>query len=69
MVSKPSPGSLSKAQKEAAKVSETTESGVEEKIALDTGVFDFILESNAKGTGTKVSDFTDDTGLVELGEF
>ena len=69
MESKPSPGSLSEAQKESSKVSETTESGVEEKIALNTGVFDIILESIAKGTGTKVSDFTDDTGLVELGEF
>ena len=69
MESKPSPGSLSEAQKEAPKVSETAKSEVEEKIALDTGVFDIILESIAKGTGTKVSDFTDDTGLVELREF
>ena len=50
-------------------MSETTESGVEEKIALDTRVFDNILESIARGTGTKVSNFTDDTGLVELGKF
>lgn len=69
MKSKPSPGSLSEAQKEAPKVSETTESGVEEIIASDTGVFDIILESIAKGTGTEVSDFTDDTRLVELGQF
>ena len=67
MESKPNPGSLSEARKEAPKASETTESGVEEKIALDTGVFDIILESIVKGTGTKVSDLTDDTGLVELG--
>lgn len=69
MESKHSSGSLSEAQKEAPKVSETTESGVEEKIALDTGVFGIILENIAKVTGTKVSDFTDDTGLVEPGEF
>ena len=69
MESKPSPGNLSEAQKEAPKVSEITESGIEEKIALDTGVFDIILESIAKGIGTKVSDFTDDTGLAELGGF
>ena len=50
------------------KVSETIELGVEEKITLDTEVFHIILESIAKGTGTKVSDITDDTELVELGE-
>ena len=51
-----------------AKVSETIELGVEGKIALDTEVFHIILESTAKGTGTKVSDITDDTEIVELGE-
>lgn len=50
------------------KVSETIELGVEEKIALDTEVFHIILESIAKGTGTKVSDITNDTEPVELGE-
>ena len=67
--SKLSPASPSEAQKEAPKASETTESWIEEKPALDTGVFDIILESIAKGTGTKVSELTDDAGLVELGEF
>ena len=65
--SKPSPGSLSEAQKEVSKVSETTESEIEEKSASETRVFDIILESIAKGTGIEVSDFTDDTGLAELG--
>ena len=48
MESKPGPGSFSKVQKGAPKVFEITESGVEEKIALDTGVFGIILESIAK---------------------
>lgn len=69
MESKLSPVSPSEAQKEAPKASETTESGIEENNPSDTGVFDIILESIAKGTGTKVSEFTDDTGLIELGEF
>ena len=60
--------SLPEAQKETRKVSETTEPGYEEKFVLNNGVFDIILESIAKGTGTKVSDLTDDTGLVEIGE-
>lgn len=68
MNSKPSPGGFSEAQEEASKVSKSTGSEVGEKVALDTGVFKIILESIAKGTGTKVSDFNDDTELVELGE-
>ena len=66
MESKPSPA---QAQKEAPKMSRTTELGVEEKVGLDTKVFDSILESIAKGDGTEVSGFSDDTALVELGKF
>ncbi len=69
MEPKPSPVRLLEAQKEAHKVYETIELGAEEKMALDTGVSDIILESIAKGNGTKVSEFADDMALVELGGF
>ena len=69
MESKLSPGRISEAQKELPKVSETIESEIEERSTLDTSVFDIILGSIAKETGTEVSDFTDDTALTELGGF
>ncbi len=68
MESNPSSGNFSEAQMEAHKISETTELGVEGNIALDTGVFDVLLNSISKETGTKVFDLTDDAGLIGLGE-
>ena len=66
--SKRRPGSLSEAQKVATKVSDTTVPGFGKKTTLETGFYDTILESIARATGSKVTDFTDDTGLAELGE-
>ena len=59
------------AQKEEPRVADTAAVPVEEEeqqVAQNTGVFEIILESISKGTGTKVSDLTDDTALVEIGE-
>lgn len=66
MESKPSPKGFLEPQKEKSKISDTPGSG--KKVDLDTRVFDIILESIAKGTGTKVSDFNNEMELLELGE-
>ncbi|KAL8910261.1 MAG: hypothetical protein Q9171_004425 [Xanthocarpia ochracea] len=65
--SKPSPGSLSEAQKVAPKVSDTTAPEFGKEITSETGLYETILESIARATGSKVTDFTDDTSLAELG--
>lgn len=57
----------SDAPKELSKRAEFTTSTVEENAASNTEVFEIILESISRGTGTKIADLTDDTVLVELG--
>ncbi len=65
--SKPRSKRHSDSQMEVPKVAEATVSTGEGNVASNTPDFDIILESISKGTGTKVSDLTDDTVLVELG--
>ncbi|CAG8971037.1 hypothetical protein HYALB_00005275 [Hymenoscyphus albidus] len=49
------------------KKEETQVIAEEEKVTSSTGVFEIILDSIAKATGTKISDLTDDIQLAELG--
>jgi iterative type I PKS product template protein len=55
--------------KKASETRVLTEIAVEErKPTSNTGVFEIVLESIAKATGTKLSELTDDMELAELGE-
>ncbi|KAF9634982.1 LasS2 [Lasiodiplodia theobromae] len=49
------------------KIDETSASMGEENVDSNTEIFQIILESISKGTGTEIADLTDDTVLVELG--
>lgn len=66
---KSSPTSLLEPHKIVSKAVETIVSRSESKTTSDTGIFNIIMESIAKGTGTTPSELTDDMQLVELGEW
>lgn len=49
-------------------MAKTSASTGEENVGSNTEIFQIILESISKGTGTEIADLTDDTVLVELGK-